>query len=335
LKPSSALSWLGHSGALAVLIAAPLLGDGRYLPTVLISVLLLFATGALFDFMLGYLNIVNFGIAGFFCAGAYAAGLSALYLGTSPWLGLVMGGVGGLALGLLTGVLTLPLRGVYVGLTTLFVMEFLRYTLASARDVTRGMSGLQVDTFTPLFGVEFRRSQPLNYYYLLLILVAVIYACLKALVSSRIGLIFRAIRDDELGASVLGFRIVRYKLLNFAVATSFMGVLGAFYAYYIGILVPSAEDFGIPRTVEILTVAYVGGRGTLWGALLGALALIGVQEFFRDLEEWRIVVYGSFLILVLLVFPRGLAGIVGSIATPLRRRFRQVPKEVDIATGTR
>lgn len=307
---STRLAWLGHATLLLILTVAPLVGDARYLPTVMISVLMLFAMGALFDFMLGYLNIVNFGIAAFFCIGAYTAGLLSLYFNVSPWLGLPLGAVGGLALGLVTGVLTLHLRGVYVGLTTLFVMEFLRYTIASGRDITRGMSGLQVDSFTPFLGIAFQRGQPLPYYYLALVLTVLIYACLKFLVTSPTGLIFRAIRDDELGASVLGVRVVRYKLLNFAVATGFMGLLGAFYAYYIGVLVPSGQDFGIPRTVEILVVAYVGGRGTLWGALLGAAALIGVQEGFRSLEEWRLVVYGAFLVTVLLVFPRGLAGIV-------------------------
>lgn len=331
MKTDRIFSLSGHGAALAALIAIPFLGDDRYLPTVMISILMLFAMGAIFDFMLGYLNIVNFGIAAFFCAGAYASGLSALYFGTSPWLGLVIGGVGGLALGLVTGMLTLHLRGVYVGLTTLFVMEFLRFTISSGRDLTRGMSGLQVDTFTPLLGVEFRRGEPIPYYFLMLALVAVIYALLKYVVSSRIGIIFKAIRDDELGASTLGFGIVRYKLLNFAIATGLMGVLGAYYAHYIGILVPSGQDFGIPRTVEILTVAYVGGRGTLWGAFLGSVALIGVQEYFRDFEEWRMVIYGCFLIAVLLVFPRGLAGIVqyagGRLQEILRNQVQRPAKQ--------
>ncbi|HEV2501822.1 MAG TPA: branched-chain amino acid ABC transporter permease [Mesorhizobium sp.] len=297
-----------HALALALLVAVPLMSDGRYLPTVMISIVLLWGMGMLFDFMLGYLNIVNFGMAGFLCAGAYAAALSTSALGVSPWIGVLIGGVAGLLLGVVTGVLTLRLKGVYVGLTTLFVMEFLRFSISSARDVTRGMSGLTTETFPTLFGITFSRGDPLPSYYLLLAIVVAIYLALKLIVGSRIGLLFRAIRDDELGVEVLGFNIVAYKLLNFAIATGLMGVIGAFYAYYIGILVPTPQEFGIPRTVEILTVAYIGGRGTLWGSLLGAACLVGIQEVFRDLEEWRLVIYGVFLVFVLIAFPKGLAG---------------------------
>ena len=293
---------------LAGLAAIPGIVGGRYVPAVFTSILLFFILGALFDFMLGYLRIVNFGIAGFLCAGAYGSALSVQYFHITPWTGLLVGGLASALIGLITGVLTLRLRGIYIGLTTLFVMETLRFTISNARDITRGASGLTVKGFTPLFDISFPRSDPLGYYYILLILVCVTYAILYAIVRSRIGLVFKAVRDDELGTSVLGIDVVRYKLFNFVVASFFVGVFGAFYAHYIGILVPTTEEFGIQRTVEILTIAYVGGRGTLWGSLLGALFLVGMQEVLRDLQEWRLVIYGLSLILIITVFPSGFAG---------------------------
>ena len=87
------------------------------------------------------------------------------------------------------------------------------------------------------------------------------------------------------------------------------GVLGSFYAHYLGILSPTPEEFGVPRTVEILTVCYVGGRGTLWGSLFAAFLLIGFQEYFRELEAWRLVMYGALLILIMLFAPKGLGGL--------------------------
>jgi branched-chain amino acid transport system permease protein len=324
MRSRSLLPWVGHAAALVALGVAPLLSEGRYLPTVLISVLLFFVMGALFDFMLGFLDVANFGIAGFLCAGAYTAGLATHSLGISPWWGLPLGGLAGLALGLVTGALTLRLRGVYVGLTTLFVMEFLRFTISNGREITGGMTGLSVDTFPAFFGIVFQRGEPLPYYYLLLALAAGIYGLLKIVVVSPLGLVFRAIRDDDLGCTVLGFDIVRYKLLNFAIASGLMGVVGAFYAFYIGILVPTPNEYGIPRVVEILTVAYVGGRETLWGSLLGSLALVGVQEGFRDLQAWRLVIYGGFLVVVLLAFPRGLAGALQAFVRDIVRRVTRV-----------
>src|SRR5262249_16324913 len=125
---------------------------------------------------------------------------------------------------------------------------------------------------------------------------------------SRIGLAFRAIRDDDLATGTLAIDVVRYKLFCFAVASFCTGVIGAFYAHYIGILTPASEEFGVPRTVEVLTIAFFGGRGTLWGSVRSATILIGIQEVFRTINVWRLVIYGAFLIVSLLIFPRGLAG---------------------------
>ncbi len=313
----------------AAMVVIPLITGGRYVPTVMASIVLFFILGALFDFMLGYLKIVNFGIAGFLCAGAYGSALSVLYLGVSPWLGLAIGGIASLVLGVVTGALTLRLRGIYVGLTTLFVMESLRYTILSGREFTRGASGLIVDPFTPLLGLTFSRRDPITYYYLLLALAGAVYVCLHVIVRSRIGLIFKAIRDDELGAGVLGIEVVRYKLLNFSIATFFVGVFGAFYAHYIGILVPTTQEFGVLRTVEILVIAYIGGRGTLWGSFLGAILLVGLQEVFRDFAEWRLIIYGAALVAIIMLFPRGLAGGVLQIMERIRslRPLPNVPRQ--------
>lgn len=323
MKLSSIWGYLGLGAALLVLLLVPSLADNRYITAVFVSVLLFFILAALFDFMLGYLNIFNFGMGGFMALGAYTSGLLAHHFGISPWFGLFAGGFSTLILGLFAGVITLRLRGIYVGLTTLFLAEFVLYAFSNLREFTRGAAGLQVSTFPDLFGISFSRSEPLALYYLLFVICVVIYGSLHVLVRSRIGLVFKAIRDDQLGTSVLGFDVVRYKLLNFAVASFFIGVVGAFYGNYIGILVPTSQEFGISRTTEILTIAYVGGRGTLWGSLLGAFALIGLQEEFRVVDEWRLVLYGAFLVFVLMVFPRGLAGALKQLAVWVQTRFSE------------
>ena len=307
--------------ALSVLLLVPPLVDSHYLTAVFVSILLFFILGAIFDFMLGFLNIFNFGIGGFMALGAYTSALLAYHYGVSQWLGLLAGGVATLILGLFAGVITLRLRGIYVGLTTLFLAEFVLFGLSNMRDFTRGAAGLQVFQYPDTLGIGFNRNDPLSYYYLLLVICVAIYLLLHIIVRSRIGLVFKAIRDDQLGTSVLGFNVVRYKLFNFAVASFCIGVVGAFYGVYIGILVPTQQEFGISRTTEVLTMAYVGGRGTLWGSLLGAFALVGIQEVFRVVDEWRLVIYGAFLILVLMVFPRGLAGGVKDLAHWLQGRF--------------
>jgi branched-chain amino acid transport system permease protein len=171
------------------------------------------------------------------------------------------------------------------------------------------MLGLAVDPFPSVLGIDFARGQLLNYYYLLIALGALIMLAMHVLVRSKIGLAFRAIREDQLATESLGLNATKYKLINFTVACFLIGVLGSFYAHYLGILSPTPEEFGVPRTVEILTVCYVGGRGTLWGSLFAGFLLVGFQEYFRELEAWRLVMYGALLILVMLFAPKGLAGL--------------------------
>ena len=294
---------------LGLLVLVPPLVDSPYVTTVFISALLFGLFGAVYDLMIGYAGLANFGYAGFIAAGAYGSALASFHYGISPWAGLVIGGACGALLGLLTGLITLRLRGLYLGLTTWFVAEALRSTISNTPGYTRGMLGLAVDPFPSVLGIDFARGQLLNYYYLLIALGALIMLAMHVLVRSKIGLAFRAIREDQLATESLGLNATKYKLINFTVACFLTGVLGSFYAHYLGILSPTPEEFGVPRTVEILTVCYVGGRGTLWGSLFAGFLLVGFQEYFRELGAWRLVMYGALLILVMLFAPKGLAGL--------------------------
>src|SRR5690606_20806583 len=159
------------------------------------------------------------------------------------------------------GVITLRLRGLYIALTTFFIGEAIRFTISNSPDYTRGMLGLSVEEFPNILGIDFDRSNILTYYYLLVIIGAVIMGLMTWLVRSRYGLACEALREDELATQSLGLNTTKYKLINFTVASFFAGIMGAFYAHYLGILSPTPEEFGVYRTVEILTITYVGGRG--------------------------------------------------------------------------
>ncbi|MEK0084525.1 branched-chain amino acid ABC transporter permease [Benzoatithermus flavus] len=301
--------WLKVAVLLLLLVLIPPWSGNPYITTIFISAVMFGILGAIYDLMIGFAGLTNFGYAGFIAVGAYASALATFHYDVNPWLGLILGGLAGALLGLFTGVVTLRLRGLYLGLTTWFLAEAIRLTISNATDYTRGVMGLNVVPFPDLFGVSFARGQLLSYYYLLLILGAAILIAMALLLRSRVGLAFRAMREDELATQSLGLDTVRLKLLNFTLASAFTGVVGAFYCRYLGILTPTPEEFGVPRTVEILTIAYVGGRGTLWGSLFAAFLLIGLQEYFRSLEAWRLVIYGTLLITVILFLPKGLAGL--------------------------
>ncbi|HZT18208.1 MAG TPA: branched-chain amino acid ABC transporter permease [Dongiaceae bacterium] len=293
-----------------LLVALPGLIGVPYVTSVFISALMFGLFGAIYDLMIGYAGLSNFGFAGFLAIGAYTSALGAVHYGISPWLGLLLGGLLSAAAGLFTGVITLRLRGLYLGLITWFVGEAIRFSISNTPGYTRGVLGLSVPPFPDVLGIDFSRGgNGLSYYYLLLLLGAVIMAAMQLLVRSRIGLAFKAIKEDQLATESLGLNATLYKLINFVAAMFFAGVMGAFYAHYLGILTPTPEEFGVPRTVEILTLAYVGGRGTLWGALFAAFLLIGFEEYFRSLGAYRLVIFGVLLIVVMIFARKGLAGL--------------------------
>jgi branched-chain amino acid transport system permease protein len=263
----------------------------------------------MYDLQIGYGGLINFGFAGFICAGAYGSALATHHYEINPWFSMLIGGTASGLLGFLTGVVTLRLRGIFVGLATWFLAEVLRLTISNTPGYTRGMLGLAVKPLPDVYGLDFSRAALLPYYYLLLILVILIFAIAAVMVSSKIGLSFKAIREDQLATETLGLSATKYKLINFTTACFFTGLIGAYYAHYIGILTPDATEFGVPRTVEVLTVAYVGGRGTLWGSILAGFLLIGFQEYFRQLGAWRLVMYGALLIAVMIYAPKGISSI--------------------------
>jgi len=293
---------------LAFLVAVPWFWrDNRFITTIFISALMFGIWGVMYDLQIGYGGLINFGFAGFICAGAYGSALAAHHYEINPWYGLLIGaGVSGI-LGFLTGVVTLRLKGIFVGLATWFLAEVLRLTISNTPEYTRGMLGLAVKPLPDIFGLDYSRFELLPYYYLLLLMGIIIFTIAAFMVHSKIGLSFKAIREDQLATETLGLSATKYKLINFTTACFFTGLVGAFYAHYIGILTPDPTEFGVPRTVEVLTVAYVGGRGTLWGSILAAFLLIGFQEYFRELGAWRLVMYGALLISVMIYAPKGLS----------------------------
>ncbi|MDJ0816906.1 MAG: branched-chain amino acid ABC transporter permease [Desulfobacterales bacterium] len=309
-KGMNAARYVKVALVLLFLIAAPWIWrENRFITTIFISALMFGIWGVMYDLQIGYGGLINFGFAGFICAGAYGSALAALHYEINPWFSMLIGATVSGVLGFLTGVVTLRLKGIFVGLATWFLAEMLRLTISNTPGYTRGMLGLAVKPLPDVWGLDFSRAALLPYYYLLLILVVITFAVASLMVNSRIGLSFKAIREDQLATETLGLSPTKYKLINFTTACFFTGLIGAYYGHYIGILTPDPTEFGVPRTVEVLTVAYVGGRGTLWGSVAAAFLLIGFQEYFRELGAWRLVLYGVLLIFVMIYAPKGISSV--------------------------
>jgi branched-chain amino acid transport system permease protein len=288
----------------------------------------LLVTGALmaayavaFDFTAGYIDIVNFGFAAFVGLGAYTSGLLAVDAGISPWIGMVCGAFVAGLVGLLTGMLTLRLRGIYAAVMAWFVGLALMGVVRNVPDITRGSLGLS----TPQL---LSTSSNLPYYYVVLGMLFITIGVLMVVIRSRIGLAFRAIGQNLASAKASGINPTRFLVINFTLSCAFAGLLGGFYAHYYGILTP--DLLATSHTVEILAVAYIGGRGTLWGPAVIAFPLMVItgllQAQLASLPGLELVLYGLLLVLVMILRPAGFAGMVIAAAHRIWRPRAEAPE---------
>jgi branched-chain amino acid transport system permease protein len=302
---------------LVVIGVAPLFIKNDYILRLMV-VSLMFGTQAMaFDLTIGFINVVNFGFAAFVGLGAYTSGLLAVKLGLSPWIGLILGPLVAGLLGFLLGILTLRLRGIYAAIMAWFVGLALMGLVTVNVDLTRGPLGLVV----PLF---FESSDQILYFYIIFPIMIGTLVILRLLTRSHIGLAFRALGGNLDAARTSGINPVKYMVMNFTISCSLAGLVGVFYAHYFGILTPAMMH--TRSTVEILAIAYIGGRGTLWGGLLAAFLVIPVFEYLRGLLAYRWIIYGLFLIVTMVFYPGGLVGVVLWIGNLIKRLLSRPSK---------
>jgi branched-chain amino acid transport system permease protein len=312
---SAQLAALGLSWTLlaciALLALAPLFVTNAYVLRLLVTSLYFGTLAMAFDFTGGFINAVNFGFAGFVGLGAYVSALLAVNTSVGPWLGLLAAMVvTGLA-GCLTGMLTLPLRGIYVSLMSWFMGMSLMALASAWIPVTRGARGLIVP---PLF-----ESVTIVWHlYLLLAILVVLYVALRLIIRSRIGLAFRAIGQNFDVAWASGVNPTKYKLMNFTLSCACAGLLGGYYAHFVGIVTPDLLDTG--HTMEVMALAYIGGSGSLVGGVFAAFLLIPLFNYLKSLMEYRLIIYGLVLILIMIFYPAGLNGLYQRIKLTLQNR---------------
>ncbi len=309
-----------------ILVALPFIPpfDQEHLLRWLVGATLIAAQAIAFDFTTGYINVVNFGFAAFLGCGAYTSALLAVEFNLTPWVGIFVGALVAAVLGFITGILTLRLRGIFAALMSWFVGLALMGLARNLVDLTRGPLGLNSPTF-----LETANNRP--YYYIILVMMFITYIVLRLITNSRLGLAFRAIGQNLDAAKASGVNPTYYRVLNFTVQCAFAGWLGGFYAHYYGILTPAVMLTS--RTVEVLAIAYIGGRGSIWGGALTAYPFIFLNEWLRsnlsDLPGLNLVIYGLLLILIMIFYPGGVAQFYDFI----KSKFKKVEQEAQTTTA--
>ena len=293
-----------------VLVAVAALSQSGVLLTFVMMSLYAALLSQAWNILGGYGGQLSFGHALFFGVGAYAQALGQLNLGLNPWLVLP----GAIALGALVGVavggLTFRygLKGSYFALVTLAFAEVFRI-LALSASFTGGGVGLMVPLQEGVANMQFGSRR--GYIYLLLAFVLLALLVTAWLRHSRFGAYLQAVRDNEDAARAIGVNPLRVKLGGIALSAAFMSAAGAFYVQVFQYIDPGIA-FGSAVSVEALVGAIVGGMGTLWGPLLGAVTLHALADLtrnlFGELPGISMVIYGMVLIVIVMFLPRGITG---------------------------
>lgn len=240
----------------------------------------------------GVTGQLSFGHAAFISIGAYTAAIFTLRLNMPFAVALIAGGLMAALWGIVIGYPTLRLTGDYLGIATLGFGEIVRVVFLNM-SVTGGALGLA--------GIP--RTTTLS---IVILLVAFSVFAMYRIENSRFGRSLIAIREDEIAAEAMGVNITTSKITAFAIGSFLAGLSGGLYAHLLQYLNPS--DFGFFKSFEFLTFIVLGGLGSIPGVLLGTTVLALAPEFLRFIADYRMMVYGLLMVVMMIVRPRGLLG---------------------------
>ncbi len=249
----------------------------------------------------GFAGQPTLGHAAFYGIGAYTSALLTAKAGWPFLLALPASGAVAALVGVLLGLFSVRVREDFLAVTTIGI-NFVVVAVFQYVEFFGASMGLAVPK-PELFGIRFGNKEILI---LLIILNVLVYLFMRHLPNSWLGLALGGVRNDEDAAASLGFNSDHYKVFAFGIGTFFAGMTGSVYAHFMGFI--SSTDFAFPVSIGVLSMAVLGGLGTVSGPLIGAIILTLAPEVFRFVSDYRMLVYGGLLVLMMRFQPQGLVG---------------------------
>ena len=276
------------------------------------------------NIVVGLAGLLDLGYVGFYAVGAYTYALLSHYLGWGFWICLPLAGMAAATFGFLLGFPVLRLRGDYLAIVTLGFGEIIRLFLRNLTDITGGPNGISsipkptffgltfdrsaaegMQTFHEYFGIDYNPVSKVVFLYLVALLLALAALfVINRLLRMPIGRAWEALREDEIACRALGLNPTIIKLSAFTLGAAFAGFAGSFFAARQGLVTP--ESFTFIESAIILAIVVLGGMGSQLGVILAAIVMILLPEMMREFSEYRMLMFGAMMVLMMIWRPQGL-----------------------------
>jgi branched-chain amino acid transport system permease protein len=304
----------------ALLAVAPLVG---FYPVFVMKAMCFALFACAFNLLLGFGGLLSFGHAMFLGMAGYVSAHAAKVWGVNPELAILAGTATAAALGAVVGALAIRRQGIYFAMITLAIAQMVFFFCLQA-PFTHGEDGIQAMPRGALFGLldladtvdptQAGKSRPSwAMYYVVLAIFLAAFLLIYRVVHSPFGQVLKAIRDNEPRAVSLGYDADRYKLMAFVISATLAGLAGATKA--IVFQLASLTDVHWTMSGEVVLMTLVGGLGTVFGPVVGAVVIVGMQNYLASFGEWVTVIQGAIFVFCVLLFRRG---VIGEIAHFLR-----------------
>src|SRR3954454_418370 len=265
-----------------------------------------------FNLLIGYGGLLSFGHAMFLGTAGYVSAHALKVWGLSPELGILAGTAAAAALGVITGFVSIRRQGIYFSMITLALSQLL-YFIYLQTPFTHGEDGIQGIPQGHLFGI-FNLARPVTLYYVVLTVFLAGFLLIYRTINSPFGEVLKAIRENEPRAISLGYKTDQYKLLAYILSGTIAGFAGSLKVFVAQNA--SLTDVHWTMSGEIVLMTLVGGLGTVFGPVVGAFIIVGMQQYLSGLGQWVTVIQGTVFVVCVLTFRRG---IIGEIAHYFRR----------------
>jgi branched-chain amino acid transport system permease protein len=303
-------SW-SEPAAFVVMTLAFVVAPAFVYPVFLMKALCFALFACAFNLLIGYVGLLSFGHALFFGWASYVAAYGAKIWGLDPALAILSGTAVAAGLGLVAGAIAIRRQGIYFAMITLALSQMM-YFFAVQAPFTGGEDGIQAVPRGRLLGIFDLSNQMTMYFFVLAVFLAC-FLLIYRIIHSPFGEVLKAIRENEPRAISLGYKTDRYKLVAFVLSATLAGVAGATKSIVFQLASLTDVHWGMSGEVVLMTL--VGGLGTVFGPVVGAITIIAMENYLAQTGQWVTVIQGVVFVVVVLLFRRG---IIGELANALK-----------------